>query len=465
MKNIINTSIKIFCSILLFQASLVVKTAHSEDTEENNPLRFYKGANNSYLQATLQIDFALFNQGSSWFGNSKEILRGDETKFWWESLVRPGIEGTFTLNSKQQKLYGRIDAVQANSGAELDADGTNQGLGAVSYLSIDNAYAGWRSGNLFSSFGEDFLDISFGRQAYQAGTGFLFQSEGGSGYNRAAWFLGGRRSAEYMGIVRLKSGEWASDLLYLKTDEVKRTNTKVGGATVDYTSEKKIGNFGGGFYAIESADPDRPARDGMKVYDIRGGIKPFELLGNAAALKPLKFEGEYAYEEKPKNVTGAGNGWYLSATYEFDQLPWTPSLTYRYASFDENFDPLFYAGTDWGYWFQGEIIGEYVLCNTNLETNMLRLKLKPVEPVTLNFFYYRYNLHDIAAFNRLNNLASPVTSAHYADSFDMMIDWTVNPHLSLALVCAYALPGDGASQHTGGKDNWSYMMLAGSIKF
>ena len=424
--------------------------------DKENPLRFYQGDAESYLQATLQADLAVFMQGNSWFGNSQAVL-GEKSDFWWESLVRPGLEGSFTV-SNYQKLYGRVDAVQANTGAEIDNGGTNIGRGAVSSLRIDSAYAGWRSGNLFSSLGEDFLDISFGRQPYSAGSGFLFSTQGGGGYERAAYYLGGRRSADYAGIIRMKSGGWSGDLLYLEADHRVDSNTKAGGATIDYAFEQWA-NIGGGVYAVES---DNPARDSMKIYDIRGGIKPFAGSELLPALQPLQFDAEYVHEDKADGF-GQGNGWYAAASYPFGQIPWKPVLTYRYASFDAEYDTLFYGCSDWGSWFQGEIVGEYVLWNNNLDSDMIKLKIQPLEPVTVNLIYYRFTLHDAAAF--AIDTASPVTSSDYADEFDIIIDWAVNPHLTLTLVGALALPGDAAVQHTGGDDDWSYLMLYGCVKF
>ncbi len=429
--------------------------ANPDDTP---PLSMYRGDNGSFLKATIQADLAVFNQGNSWFGNSKGVL-GEQSDFWWESLLRPGIEGSFTA-TRSQKLYGRLDVVQANTGTEIDGGGTNIGLGSVSNLRIENGYAGWRSGTLFSSFGEDFLDISFGRQQYIAGTGFLFSSEGGAGYKRAAYYLGGRKSAEYAGIIRMKSGGWSGDLFYLEGDDIAEKQTRAGGATVDYAFEK-MGNIGGGVYSVES---EKPALDAMKIHDIRGGIKPFELSEGLKVLQPLTFEAEYVHEE---NVAGfdQGRGWYLAASYQFENIPWKPKLTYRYASFNENYQTLFYGACDWGTWFQGEIIGEYVLFNKNLDSDMIRLKITPIEPVTVNLMYYRFTLHDPAAFTENNATASPVTSDDYADEVDLIIDWAVNDHFTLSLVGAYAEPGEAAVQHTGGSDNWTTMMLWGCVKF
>lgn len=464
MNSQLKTSVAAAVATCLFAIPCITVHVYASGTNEENPLRFYKGKNDSYMQITFEADFAVFNQKNSWFGNSKRVLQGEKNDFWWESLVRPGIEGSFTL-SNDQKLYGRLDAVQANTGSEIDAGGTNIGLGAVSDLRIENAYAGWRSGNLFSSLGEDFLDISFGRQQYVVGNGMLFHGEGGSGYNRAAWYLGGRTSAEYAGIVRMKSGGWSGDLVYLEADDIAQTNTRAGGATMDYTFDK-LGAIGGGIYSIESNDQNRPARDGMKIYDIRGSYKPFAMSEALSALKPIQFEAEYSYEDKTQNF-GEGNGWNVAVSYQFDQIPWKPCLTYRYASFNENFDPLFTGSTDWSTWAQGEIVGEFVLGNTNLDSNMIRLKMQPVEPFTVNLIYYHFTLHDQAAFTHNNSktIAAPVTSKDYADEFDVIFDWAVNKNLTLSLVGAVALPGDAAIQHTGGSENWSSVMLSGCLKF
>ena len=167
---------------LLMSATCMVGSTLAADTAEpaeKNPLQFYTGSDNSFLKATIQVEMAVFDQSDSWFGKAKENL-GDNSDSWFESLIRPGLEGSFFLPNSQE-LYGLVDAVQANTGSGVDAGGSNADLGDVSDLQLINAYAGWRSGNLFSGLGENFLDISFGRQQYKVGDGFLIYSEGGAG--------------------------------------------------------------------------------------------------------------------------------------------------------------------------------------------------------------------------------------------------------------------------------------------
>ena len=458
MNHLLRLPLTATVTALLLTAPLLA-TGYAEETEKPNPLRFYQGENNSFLQASVGLDLAFFNQGNAWFGNDKGNLNGENIDSWWESLVRLGLEGNYTLPNSQS-FYAMVDAVQANTFGGIDIGGTNAAEGDVSSLRFDKAYAGWRSGNLFGTLGEDFLDISLGRQIYAVGNGFLFTSEGQGGYKRAAWYLGGRKSADFAGIIRMKSGPWSGDLFYFEADRINDFtaqhfsdfNTRAGGATVDYAFSDSA-HLGGSLFSLDSEDE---TRDGMQVYDIRGDIKPFAVAGGPEALQPLKFEAEYAHEDKDNNLDN-GNGWYIATSYRFGKVPWKPELTYRYATFDEDFDSLFYGGTDWGTWYQGEIVGEYALGNNNLDTHMIRLKFQPIESLTVNLFYFTFNLHKPEAYD--------VVSDDYADEWNLIFDWAATDYLTLSLVGAYATPDDGATQLHGGDEDWTSMMLYGCVRF
>lgn len=444
MNNRITFPLVATCATLLLSAALTAGQAQAEEAEKANPLQFYTGENGSYAKVTLEADLGFFTQGNSYFGKSEDNL-GKKSDHWWESLIRPGLDVNYVLPSTQT-LYGQFDVVQANTFGGIDAAASTDGDGHS--LRVDHAFAGWKSGNLFSSLGEDFLDISFGRQRYTLGNGFLFASQGSASGERAAYWIGGRNSADYAGIIRMKSGNWSSDLIYFDPDLPKSrdNDTRLGGGNVEYTVEK-MGNIGGGFYVMESDDP---SRDSMNIYNLRAGVFPFAVAGGADALKPLHIEGEYAQENRDSGLQN-GNAWYAQVSYEAEHCPWTPTLTYRYASFDENYDSLFFGSTDWETWYQGEILGEYPLDNSDLDTHMLKLKVKPIEPVAVTLAYINYNTHQ--------------TDEDFAQEYDLIIDWTVNDHLALSLVGGIATPDDAAEVKYKGDDNWSYMMMFGSIKF
>ena len=100
-------------------------------------------------------------------------------------------------------------------------------------------------------------------------------------------------SADYAGVIKLKSGNWTGDLVYFEADDNPDSDTKVGGGNVAYTAEG-MGYLGAGVYSVES---DIASRDSMMVYDFRGGLHPFALMGGAEVLKPLNIEAEYVYED------------------------------------------------------------------------------------------------------------------------------------------------------------------------
>lgn len=105
-------------------------------------------------------------------------------------------------------------------------------------------------------------------------------------------------------------------------------------------------------------------------------------------------------------------------------LPWKPQLFYRYASFsgggNRGFDPLFTGLSDWGSWFQGEVLGEFVLSNSNLNSHQVRLKLQPNDHLTLNLIHYKFLL-----FNRNQDFGitpEEVASRSLADEVDVILD-------------------------------------------
>ncbi|MBM9616187.1 hypothetical protein JWJ90_18115 [Desulfobulbus rhabdoformis] len=419
--------------------------------EESNPLRFYQSTDQqSYLQATVNFDMAFFSQDNAWYGQDRTVI-GAEVDTWWETLFRLGLEGRAVL-ANTQSIYGRIDVVQANTFGGYDAAGTNADLGDESSLRIDKAYLGWRSGNLFAGLGEDFLDISFGRQIYTAGTLFLFGSEGGAGFHRAAYYLGGRRSADFTAIAKFKTGKLTGDVFFFDNDSPFPVNTQATGLTLDYSlsPHARIGS------SLATLNSESTSRDGMHIYDIRGSLAPFAAFSETPALHPLIIEGELAVEDRDDNQD-TGLGWYLSARYQWQEIPWKPEFTYRYSSFDEDYDVLFYSATDWGSWFQGEITGEYDLFNMNQDIHMFRLKVKPLDCLKISLFYFDFNLHSPTAMG--------VRAEDYTNEWNLSVDWHVNDHLSLYWVGAYATPEAGAKQRFHDDEDWKAMMLWASVHF
>ena len=70
---------------------------------------------------------------------------------------------------------------------------------------------------------------------------------------------------------------------------------------------------------------------------------------------------------------------YDFAADETSETSWAPYVSYRFAYFsgddqsgdnDNRFDPLYYTFNDWNEWFIGEIVGEWVAGNSNINANI-----------------------------------------------------------------------------------------------
>ena len=403
------------------------------------------------IKGTLHLEIAQFFQGNSWFGNARRNL-GESSGTWTEGAMVPGLEGTLSLGA-DGSIYTRISGVGAHT-HRTDAAGSNVGFRDGDFR-LEDAYVGWRSGATFGSLGEDALDLSIGRRQYVAVTGFLFSGESGNGYGRGGYWIGERNAADLTGIVHLKTGNLEADLVYLKADDVPDTDTRLAGLTLDY-SLGEPGSVGGGYYQILHSD--LKTRDGMKIYDLRANLTPF------SALPGLELQGEVAREDNGDAL--AATGWYARVAYGLEKLPWLPVLSYRYAAFQgddpgtrrsEDFDPLFYGLTDWGAWDQGEILGQYVLINSNLNTHQIQLKLEPSETLTVNLIHYDFTVDSPGSFG--------IRSGNFAKELDLILDWQVNKHWLVSAVGAYADPDEGATEYTGGDDGWWYWMVWGRVKF
>ena len=211
----------------------------------------------------------------------------------------------------------------------------------------------------------------------------------------------------------------------------------------------------GASYLKFFADADvKPDRDGMDVFNLRAYTAPIP------SVPDLSFEFEYASESNGDLLRS--DAWTLQGAYELSKVSWTPTFTYRYAFFqgddpattrNENFDSLLPGFYDWGYWWQGEIVGEYIASNSNLISNLVRAHFTPSESIGAGLMFYKFTLDQPAA------LAPGVTSRQLAQEFDAYVDWKINENFSTSFVGAYANPGAAAQQAFDRTKNFSYGMV------
>lgn len=404
-------------------------------------------------QASLNADFlavyGLFNSDKNYDGTT-----GGST--WQEALVQYGLSGDYRLAGKGQ-VYGRFNWVSAGTWGDGDASGATDG--SERKTAIEEAHLGWRSGGLLPWLGEDGLDVSLGRQIVTLGDGFLLNDDGlnlGKGFDAAlnrggAYWLAARRAFDETLVVRFGGEEGVhGTLAWLKSDNRAQAKTELAALALEYTTATGTLGFTGlqGLGVDEQwADAFQQERDGMKVYSLRGA--------GDAGVDNARFAFEYARQDKD---SGKETAWYLEAGYAFPDLPWAPSLTYRYSRYSEAWDSLFNGfSRGYGTWFQGEVAANYAgPFNSNNSVQHLGLQLTPSETLTLGVLYFDFSSLDKGA----ENLA--------ARELNVYADWVVKDYLIVSPLLGWYKPEQddtsGGSQ-AGGKGANLYSQLVVAVPF
>jgi Alginate export len=435
------------------------------DLPEPNLTLYSEGDN--VLKSTIQVDSAVFSEGNAWFGESRANA-GDHVGVWSEFGVVPGLEGALGLGD-YGSARARVSGVWTTTQTGLDAAGSNLGDRYPHEMTLEDAYLGWSSGGLFPSLGKDAVDLSFGSQKYQVGSGFLFWDGATDGGSRGGYWLGMRKAFEMAGIAKLTTGPFKGEAVYLRPNDLHESHTNIFGTNLEWSLGERS-KIGAGYWYFENS-PD-PRRDGLNVVDVRGEVHPYEYL-------PLHLPGLVLSAELVHEDNGDLNdswGGYAEIGYDFD-VWMKPYLSYRYSGYTgdtgssgeiEAFDPLFYGMSDWASWYQGEIFGEFVATNRNLETHTVRLRVEPAEKWKVNLIGILFELDEFATELQPRIGDPRVVLIHdkdLASELDVVVDWEVGEHLLLSAVFGTLFPSNGVKQATGGSATWTHGMLYASIPF
>jgi hypothetical protein len=367
-----------------------------------------------------------------------------------EGYVKGGFSGTYKL-SNGSELYGALSGVGERT---YNAPPPVVG-GEASSFGVEDAYVGWRSGNLLG-LGENAIDFKVGRTQYKQGHGMLIYDGGSEGGSRGGFWSGARKAYELAAVGTVKAGPTTIEAFYLDRDELPEndSDSKTYGVNFEYAWNED--NTLGVTYMTWSANELREARDGMDVIDLRAFLTPFP------SLKPLSFEFEYAQEDNG-NLRDS-TAWNGLVAWQFEGA-WKPKVSYRYAVFegddpntakDESFDGLWTGFYDWGTWWQGEIAGEYFASNSNLVTNTLRVHAKPNESLGTGLIFIDF---------KLDKDVPGITSKDLATELDWYTDWTLNDHFTLSFVAAFASPGDAVEQGFNRTEDFWYGMFYAAYNY
>ncbi|MCV4342906.1 alginate export family protein [Pseudomonas capsici] len=404
-----------------------------------------------HLKADVLAVFGQFNSRKNYDGTP-----GGST--WREGFIKYGLSGDQTL-AGNGTAYGAFSLVSSATWGDGDPAGNT--IGRERTTKIEDAYLGWRSGDLFAALGKDGVDISGGRQVVRLGRGFLINDDGpnlGKGpadgnLNRGgAYYLAARHAFDQTAVVRLGGQDGLhGSLLWLQSDNRAQAETELAAGTLDYTA--RAGTLGltwvhGIDVNDQWANDIQRQRKGMDVYSVRGE--------GDAGIENASLAFEYAWQDKD---AGPQKAWYAEAGYTFADIAWQPKLTYRYTRYSQKWDSLFTGlSTGYGTWFQGEVAGNYAgPFNTNTGIHHIGLEATPLENLTVGALYFDYNT--LRKDNALNLDAREL---------DLYAEWAVSQHLIVTpLIGLYKPQKDstsGGNQVTGNGTN-VYSQLTFAVPF
>ncbi|MFV3327910.1 hypothetical protein ACNFG0_15725 [Pseudomonas sp. NY15372] len=405
--------------------------------------------NGTVLNADLEALFGIFHSDES-FNQAGNRQPGSSA--WREGYVKYGLSASQALTDRGT-AYGAFSLLSSATWGDGDAAGLT--LGDERRTAVEDAYLGWRSGNLFPALGEDGIDVSGGRQVVTLGDGFLIQGDPvnlgkvdlGANFNRGgAYYLAARKAFDRTGVLRVGGSRgWRGDLMWLKSDNHYQADTALAVGNLEHVGD--IGTVGLSW--IRGLDVDQryarimglEHRDGMDTYSLRGR--------GSLGVKDLEVAAEYVTQDR---TGGREDAWYVEGNWTFSALPWSPTATYRYSRFSEDFDPLFFGmSRGYGTWFQGEVAANYAgPFNSNTQVHHLGLKAKPRDNVTLGALYFDFDTLETEQGN------------FGGREIDLYLEWMVNDHLLISPLVGFYTPersADNGGVQLGGRDTGTYLQV------
>ena len=321
-------------------------------------------------------------------------LKEEGSSSWQESFIDAGLSGSLQTG-EESNLYGRISAVASGTFGDGDAAGFTSG--DERRIAVEDAYLGWRSGQLFPALGANGIDVSIGRQEVILGDGFLISGDAlnfgdaldevaGTDFDRGgAYWLAARKAFDRTAVVRIGGDEgFRSDIFWLESNNTAQGEMELAGINLEFVHD--TGTLG--LMYLEGLDVKEELgfdhRDGQETWSLRWQ-------GNAG-VEDLFLSGEFVDQRQGDNSLDDANAWYLEAGWGFSAAPWSPELAYRFSSFDETFDPLFFGFTrGYGTWFQGEVAGNYAgPFNSDSDVHHLRAEAYPNERLMVGAGYFDF---------------------------------------------------------------------------
>ena len=372
---------------------------------------------------------------------------------WQEFYVKPGVKLEYALQPDFSLLAGG-SLVGATTFGDGDAGGSTRSSDGE--VATEELYGGFRAGE---------WTFTAGRQNYMIGTGFIVMDGDLDQLKDGAYWLAPRSAFKDSAVLAWDHGTLKTQAFTLRTDD-DLGDFRMTGANLDYNLDDQV-TLGAMAMKVNALGPKGATplrRDGMQVYNLRA------LNAKVPGLPALTLNAEYAVERgNGEGVEYDAKAWYGQADYAFDALPLTPVVGYRYASFsgDDNltdnrqksWDPLSKGYVDWGTWLVGDVVGNYLLFNSNENVQQFSIKTHLNETLNLGAIHYQFWLDE------KNYMGTAVSDRRFADESVVFLDWAPSRALVSSLSYNWVKPMAAAKQVFGNDRKFSALELSFTYRY
>lgn len=407
-----------------------------------------------------------YSNHGAWYGRPDLMLAGNPLvegdvagrgfSQWVEGYAHLGLYGMTPLG-ETASLYGGVSAItSASAGQELFTDTTR------SYSAVEDAYVGIVGGSTSAEGDRLIYNVSAGRQRFTLGDGFLLVNTAANGSNRATLQSNSRWAGDFVALAQLSYNNTRLEAFRVDPDElpVIDSRTRIDGVNLQSrlaggwelgATHLRVSRSEGSYFT----PTDVLDREGLRVNDLRARWQP-----RAANLAGPILSAEYAVQTHDEFAMRAV-GWNAEAQFQFPEATWSPSVSYRYASFSgddadtdrfERWDPLF-SGGNGEQWVQG--INHFKLVqDANVQSHRLQLRLRPtrkIELVPQAWLFRADSLTNIGG----NPALSFLSSRDFGSEVNLTAKYFPNRNLYLHAHVAATFPGKAARDALAGDaDTW-----------
>ncbi|KPF46976.1 hypothetical protein IP76_03040 [Rhizobium sp. AAP43] len=422
----------------------------------------------------------IYGNANAWYGRPDLFLAGnplasgemaDEgASAWAEGFIHSGIYGLTPLGENIYAYGGLSGILSGSAGTELFTDESRYHIG------VEDAYLGLVGGQTSEAGDRLLWNVSAGRKRYAIGDSMIIGNTASNGDERAALQSNPRWAADMLVLGQLRYNNTLAEAFYLDPDELPVVDSQTRMAGINLETDLGLGfNLAGSFIKVLESDysyfaltPPDPVsatlgRDGLQVYDARLNWKQPD--GQFFADAEFAVQRNDNFDMYATAIAG-------EVGYQFQEIPWTPLISYRYAQFSgddpatsrfERWDPLL-SGGNGEQWVQG--INHFKLFqDSNLVTHRIQLRLRPSPKVELVPQFWIFTA-DSGTNLGGNPALSFLGSEQLGYEANLTGKWFISQQMMVQAHVAATFPGEAAKQAASGDlDPWWSAMAFLRIAF